>query len=545
MKEKPMRILVVDDRDDARYLLTALLAGHGHTVAEATNGEEALTQLRAGLFDLVVSDILMPVMDGFRLCREVRKDDRLESILFIFYTATYIQESDAAFARQIGADDFILKPAEPEALLARIQGVVDKANARGRQPRPSEPIEEADVLRLYSERLVAKLEKRTLDLDRELGERQRAEAAARRQAERLAMLRSIDCAILAAHSPSQIADSVLDALTSLVHPARASVVRFDDEMAAATVLAVRGEATAGLTTGSQVPLAHFGDLANVPQGEVHRVNDLPAHLQRTSTEEQLLRTGILSYVTIPLRAADRLIGSLNLGFTIPDGPTEECVQIAGEVGNQLAIALRQAQLREEIEASYRRLSLALSQTVQALAAAAEVRDPYTAGHQKRVTELAVAIAERLGLPRDRLDGLQVAGLMHDIGKLAIPSELLSKPSKLTGTERALIQEHPKVAHEILQGIEFPWPVASIVFQHHERLDGSGYPLGLRGDDILLESRILAVADVVEAMASHRPYRPALGVEAALEEIRGGKGKRYDAQAVDACIAVIESGSLSL
>jgi putative nucleotidyltransferase with HDIG domain len=267
-------------------------------------------------------------------------------------------------------------------------------------------------------------------------------------------------------------------------------------------------------------------------------------LQRTSTEEQLLRAGILSYVTIPLRAADRLIGSLNLGFTTPDGPTEECAQIAEEVGNQLAIALRQAGLREEIEASCRRLSLALSQTVQALAAAAEVRDPYTAGHQKRVTELAVAIAEKLGLPSERIDGLQVAGLMHDIGKLAIPSELLSKPSKLTGTERALIQEHPKVAHEILQGIEFPWPVASIVFQHHERLDGSGYPLGLRGDDTLLESRILAVADVVEAMASHRPYRPALGVEAALEEIRGGKGKRYDAQAVDACIAVIESGSVS-
>jgi putative nucleotidyltransferase with HDIG domain len=539
-----MKILVVDDKEDARYLLTALLAGHGHTVVEAANGQEALAQLRADAFDLVVSDILMPVMDGFRLCHEVRKDDRLKSILFIFYTATYIQESDAAFARQIGADDFVLKPAEPEALLARIQAVVDKANARDWTPRAPGLIDEADVLRLYSERLVAKLEKRTLDLDRELGERQRAEAVARRQAEHLAMLRSIDSAILAAQSPSQIAEAVLDVLTSLVRPARGSVVRFDDEAKAGTILAVRDETTSELTVGTLAPVAHFGDLERLTQGEPHRVNNLPARLQRTSTEEQLLRAGILSYVTIPLRAADRLIGSLNLGFTTPDGPTEECAQIAEEVGNQLAIALRQAGLREEIEASCRRLSLALSQTVQALAAAAEVRDPYTAGHQKRVTELAVAIAEKLGLPSERIDGLQVAGLMHDIGKLAIPSELLSKPSKLTGTERALIQEHPKVAHEILQGIEFPWPVASIVFQHHERLDGSGYPLGLRGDDILLESRILAVADVVEAMASHRPYRPALGVEAALEEIRGGKGKRYDAQAVDACIAVIESGSVS-
>ena len=539
-----MKILVVDDKEDARYLLAALLTGHGHAVVEAANGHEALTQLHADAFDLVISDILMPVMDGFKLCREVRKDDRLKSILFVFYTATYIQESDAAFAQQIGADDFILKPAEPDVFLARIQAVVDEAVAREWAPRSPELVEEADVLRLYSERLVAKLEKRNLDLDRELAERRRAEEAARRQAERLAMLRSIDSAILAAHSPSQIANSVLDVLTSLVHPARGSVIRFDDETKVGTILAVRDETASGLSVGTLAPVAHFGDLERLAKGRIHQVSNLQARLQRTSTEEQLLRAGILSFVTIPLRAAGLLIGSLNLGFTVPDGPTEEGVQIAEEVGNQLAIALRQAWLRDEIEASYRRLSRALNQTVQALAAAAEVRDPYTAGHQKRVTELAVAIAERLELAGERIDGLQVAGLMHDIGKLAIPSELLSKPSKLTGTERALIQEHPKVAHEILQGIEFPWPVASIVFQHHERLDGSGYPLGLRGDDILLESRILAVADVVEAMASHRPYRPALGVEAALEEIRGGKGKRYDAQAVDACIAVIESGSLS-
>lgn len=475
----------------------------------------------------------------------MRKDDRLKSLLFVFYTATYIQESDAAFAQQIGADDFILKPAEPDAFLARIQAVVDKADAREWAPRPPELIEEADVLRLYSERLVAKLEKRTLDLDRELAERRRAEEAARRQAERLAMLRSIDSAILAAQSPSQVANSVLDVLASLVHPARGSVIRFDDKTKVGTILAVRDETASGLTAGTLAPVAHFGDVERLAQGKIHQVNNLQASLQRTSPEEQLFRAGILSFVTIPLRAAGHLIGSLNLGFTVPDGPTEEGVQIAEEVGNQLAIALRQAWLRDEIEASYRRLSRALNQTVQALAAAAEVRDPYTAGHQKRVTELAVAIAEKLGLSSERIDGLQVAGLMHDIGKLAIPSELLSKPSRLTDTERALIQEHPKVAHEILRAVEFPWPVADIVFQHHERIDGSGYPLRLRGNDILLESRILAVADVVEAMASHRPYRPALGVEAALKEIRAGRGQRYDEHAVDACIAVLQAGTVSL
>jgi putative nucleotidyltransferase with HDIG domain len=156
----------------------------------------------------------------------------------------------------------------------------------------------------------------------------------------------------------------------------------------------------------------------------------------------------------------------------------------------------------------------------------------------------VQIARRLGLSEEELEGLRVAGLVHDIGKLAIPSELLSKPSKLTVTEYKLIQTHPEVAREILRPVGFPRPVAEIVFQHHERQDGSGYPLGVRGDEILLESRILAVADVVEAMASHRPYRPALGIDVALDEIRSGRGSRYDADVADACLAVFKSGGFS-
>jgi HD-GYP domain-containing protein (c-di-GMP phosphodiesterase class II) len=158
-----------------------------------------------------------------------------------------------------------------------------------------------------------------------------------------------------------------------------------------------------------------------------------------------------------------------------------------------------------------------------------------------VTQLALEIGRRIGLSDEILEGLRVAGLVHDIGKLAIPSELLSKPSKLSTAEFRLIQSHPDVARSILSSVEFPWPVAAIVFQHHERIDGSGYPLGIRGDEILLEAKILAVADVVEAMASHRPYRPALGIDAAVAEIRSGRGARYDAAVADACLAVLESG----
>jgi PAS domain S-box-containing protein len=190
------------------------------------------------------------------------------------------------------------------------------------------------------------------------------------------------------------------------------------------------------------------------------------------------------------------------------------------------------------------LSRSLEATLSALGHAAEMRDPYTAGHQRRVTALATALARKLGLPDDACDTLRIAGLLHDVGKLGIPAEILSKPSQLSAIELALIRQHPHIAYDLLTDIPFPGPVAEIVLQHHERLDGSGYPHALVGGQILREARILAVADVVEAMASHRPYRPALGIDAALTEIRAGRETRYDQQVADACVALFESGEFS-
>ncbi len=183
----------------------------------------------------------------------------------------------------------------------------------------------------------------------------------------------------------------------------------------------------------------------------------------------------------------------------------------------------------------RRLREGLERTVEAIAATIEMRDPYTAGHERRVVELATAIARELGLAEEKIEGLRFAALVHDIGKIRIPAEILSKPAVLSPIEFEMIKAHCQVGHDMLKGIEFPWPVARIVLEHHERLDGSGYPNGLKGGQALLESKILAVADVVEAMASHRPYRPALGVDAALAEIAGKRGIWYDPGVVDACL----------
>jgi putative two-component system response regulator len=193
---------------------------------------------------------------------------------------------------------------------------------------------------------------------------------------------------------------------------------------------------------------------------------------------------------------------------------------------------------ERSRGQYRRM---LEQTIQAIALTIEKRDPYTAGHQVRVSQLATAIAQRMNLDGDRMDGLRLGGMIHDIGKIHLPAEILSRPGRLSDVEFALVKAHSKVGSEIVADVEFPWPVAQMILQHHERLDGSGYPNGERGDAILIESRILAVADVVEAMASHRPYRPALGIEKALDEIRQGRGRLYDADVVDVCLRLFSDG----
>ena len=185
------------------------------------------------------------------------------------------------------------------------------------------------------------------------------------------------------------------------------------------------------------------------------------------------------------------------------------------------------QVEEKLQNTLNSLRSAVSMTIQVLVSAIEIRDPYTAGHQRRVANLARAIATEMGLPPEKIEGIRMAGYIHDIGKLSIPAEILSKPTKISAIECALIKEHAQSGYEILKDVESPWPLAEIVYQHHERMDGSGYPRKMHGDDIIIEARILAGADVVEAMASHRPYRPSLGIELALAEIERNRGISYD------------------
>ncbi len=197
------------------------------------------------------------------------------------------------------------------------------------------------------------------------------------------------------------------------------------------------------------------------------------------------------------------------------------------------------QMQQELQQSFENLERAMHSTIQAISMTVEKRDPYTSGHQLRVAILAKAIAQELKLPESQIESIYMAASIHDIGKISLPAEILVKPIPLTDIEISLIQAHAQAGYDILSGIDFPWPIADIVVQHHERLNGSGYPRGLEGEEILLEARILCVADVVETMASHRPYRPSIGMDKALEEIDTNRGVLYDPHVVDACLTLFK------
>lgn len=347
------RVLIVDDDESSREFLRTVIASVGYETDLAEDGAEALKHARRELPDLVISDVLMPVMDGYQLCREWRADPQLAEVPLVFYTANYTSPEDEAFAYALGADRFLLKPMDPIDILREVDLLLALRSEGSYSCRAPADDTETDVLREYNARLVSKMELQVLEL----------------------------------------------------------------------------------------------------------------------TEAN-------------------------------------------------------ASLQEMVKG-----------TVHAIAKLAEARDPYTAGHQERVADIAFHTAVAMGYDDDFCQGIRIAGLVHDIGKISVPAEILTKPAALSDLEYAIVKSHSAVGFDVLSGIAFRWPIAQYVLQHHERMDGGGYPSGLFGDAILPGARILAVADVVEAMSSHRPYKAAAGLDAALAEIERNAGLLYDQDCADACVRI--------
>jgi putative nucleotidyltransferase with HDIG domain len=532
-KETGMKILIVDDAAVNLYILETLLKGSGYEVASAGDGLKALDQLRGNSCDLIISDILMPRMDGFQLCRECRSDPALREIPFVFYTATYTESKDREFALGLGADRFIVKPMEPNEFLKVISEAIAGKRQDGEAALCTPDEEEKVYLKEYNERLVGKLEKKMLDLQKLNRALQESEAKYRKNYVTQRIINSLLHVSLEEISLEGILEKTIDLILTLpwlVRESKGCIYLVEDEPEVLVMKVQKGLDESIRAKCARLP---FGECICGRAARTLTVEfAAPSDERHKTTVREMSPHG---HYCVPILYAGRSLGVLNVhlpeGYQWDRQEEESLVAVADTLAG---IIIRKRAEKERSE-SIEKLRSALEATIQAMALTVEVRDPCTSGHQHRVANLARAIAEEIGMGRDSVEGIHTAGLIHDLGKISVPAEILSKPTKLTKIEFDLIKIHSQAGYDILKEIEFPWPVAKVIYQHHERLDGSGYPAGLKGAEICREAQILAVADVVEAIASHRPYRPAKSIDLALGEIAKSRAVLYAPEVVDACL----------
>ena len=272
---------------------------------------------------------------------------------------------------------------------------------------------------------------------------------------------------------------------------------------------------------------------NINSGIIHPPEKI---IEGKDLDNKALSKGYINFETIRKKKDSTLFP-----VSISGSPIVVNGRPRGMIGIFMDITNRKT-TEEQLKESFKKLQKTMEDSIEAISLVTEARDAYTAGHQRKVSKLSVALAKEMGFPQDKVEGIKIAALIHDVGKINLPAEILSKPGKLSEIEFSLIKNHSQKGYEILKTIDFSWPVAEIVLQHHEKVNGSGYPRGLKGDEILLEAKIICVADVVEAMSSHRPYRPALGIDKALEEISQNRGIFYDPEVVDVCLKLFKEKS---
>jgi len=611
------KVLIVDDNSANLYMLETMMKAYGFEVTSADNGKDALEKARLNSPDLIVTDILMPVMDGYALCRLWKSDEKLKHIPLVFYTATYTGPKDEKFALSLGADLFIIKPQEPDILINKLKEVLEeKYTARQVMNKPLG--EEMEFFRKHNEILFEKLEKKMSDL--EIANQMLSESEKKYRT----ILEDMDDIYFEVDIKGNI---------TFVNPSSCKMSGYsEDELRGMTFKKISAP------DGIEMVKQYFGEIfltgktgkpflwKLVKKNGEQRFSELVASLirdkqgnpigfkgigrdvtERKKTEKDLQNSEELFRNLFQHHAAVKLIIDPDTGKIMDaneaavnyygwphekiirmkiqdinaareedvkeamekvrvhkkirfefshrkaDGSVRDVEVFSSSIRAQGKDILHsivhditdRKQAEEKIQQTLESLKHAVGTTIQVMVSAVEMRDPYTAGHQIRVANLSCAIAEEMGLARDKIEGIRMSGSIHDIGKLSVPAELLSKPTRLTETEFSLIKEHAHIGYQMLKDVESPWPLAQIVYQHHERMNGSGYPRNLKGEEILLEARIMAVADVVEAMASHRPYRPGLGIEAALAEIEKNKIIFYDDVVADACLKLFREKGYQL
>ena len=545
------KILIVEDSPTQAEELKHLLERNNYEVEVAINGLEALNVLEGMKPLVVISDIVMPVMDGYELCRRIKDTENIRDISVILLTSLSEPE-DVIESLACGADYFLTKPYDERGLLTRIQYIIANCDLESatqtkvgieiifgnqRYYITSDRLQILNLLLSTYETAVQKKRELTIvqgDLLKEIGERQRVEEEIKRLNEELEQ-RVIERTSELTTANQQLHDEITErklaeeALKQSEEQYRSLVVNLDD-----VIFTINAEDH--ITYISPVVERLAGYKAEEIIGKpflsyVHPDDrqDLRESFRRTlsgqlePTEFRLVRKDGHSIYVCSVNRVFAEHGQVSLTGVLSD-------------------ITERKRAEDELRESHGKLAKTFEQTVESLASIAEMRDPYTAGHQVRVASLGCRIASEIGMPAEQIGAIRTAAMLHDIGKIIVPSEILNKPGRLSVLERSFVGAHAQASYEILKNIEFEFPIAEIILQHHEKLDGSGYPRGLSGDSILKEARVLTVADVIEAMASHRPYRPALPLKTALEEISSHRGTLYDADVVDACLRLfLEKG----
>ncbi len=417
-----------------------------------------------------------------------------------------------------------------------------------------EPMEVTVICKDGSSRYVrvalASIGSRNIITFEDLTERKRAESAVMHANRALATLSAVNRNLVSATSEGELLQAICDAIVRQ-HGYLLAWVGYvqHDEQQSIRIMAHAGE-DAGYLDAMQLTWAETARGQGpsgraVRSGTTQLCQDIASDPRSLPWREQALERGYASSIALTLKdEGGAVFGLLTVYAEEAQAYTRDEIELLEEMAGDLAFGVHTLRTRQERDLALEKirqqvvqLQDSLEDSVRAIATIVEMRDPYTAGHQARVADLAGSIAQLMGLPDEEVHAIRLAGTVHDVGKIQIPAEILSKPGKLSDIEFALIKTHPQAGYDILKDIDFPWPIAQMVLQHHERMDGSGYPQGLAGDQILPGARILSVADVVEAISSHRPYRASLGGEAALDEITLQRGTSFDPEVVDACLAL--------
>ena len=538
------KVLIVDDQEQNLYLLKTLLGGHGYQVLEAANGAEALALARTSTPDVIISDILMPVMDGFSLCLEWKKDAGLKDIPFVFYTATYTDPKDEEFALSLGAARFIVKPVETDEFISIIGQLLTEVES-GTLAMPETSLrEEATYYRMYNETLIRKLEDKMLELEKanrlleeDIASRRRAEteitrllAESQRRLRQVEALHSIDIAISGSLDLRTTLNILLKHVESVLEADAADILLFYPHLGQFKFSAGRGFRTddmAHIYVRSGTSLAGQA----VTKRRIIRVS--AALESKTDPDTALIyqREGFVAYAGVPLIAKGQIKGVLEVYHRSHHRPDPEWLNLLETLAGQAAIAIDNTQLFDNLQQSNIELALAYDATIAGWSRAMDLRDKETEGHTQRVTELTLKLAAAMRIGESELAHIRRGALLHDIGKMGVPDNILLKADQLTREEWEKMRQHPLWAYEMLSSIRYLQPALDIPYCHHEKWDGTGYPRGLKGEEIPIAARIFAVADVWDAITSDRPYRKGWSDEDALKYIEEQSGTYFDPKVV--------------